>query len=59
MPVLRGEFEDYGLTQRKALIRYYFGEDANTADKFCKLWGQLHFALQFDGKVKIKTIQKG
>ena len=59
MPILRGEFEDYGLAQRKALIRYYLGVVPKNAEDFCKLWGQLHFALQFDNKINIKTVQKG
>jgi len=59
LPELKGEFEDYGLTQRKALIRYYFKEDPKNAEEFCRLWGQLHFALLFDGKVKVKTVVKG
>jgi len=56
---LRHVFDDYGLAQRKALIRYYFKEEPKTIDEFSRLWNELLFALQFDGKMKIEERKKG
>jgi len=47
------------LAQRIALIRYFFHEEPNSMTEFAKQWGQLHFALQFDGKIKVREIKKG
>jgi hypothetical protein len=58
-PVLRGEFDKGGLAQRLALIRYYFKEVPKSLDDISIMWGQLVFALQFDGKLKMKEPKKG
>jgi len=44
----------------KALIRFYFHQEVgDDADKLCKAWGELKFALQFHGKLTIKEAIKG
>jgi hypothetical protein len=58
-PILRDIHSPFGLAQRKALIRYYFGTDPKTFNEIAKEWNQLFFALQFDGKLKIKEVKKG
>jgi hypothetical protein len=59
MVLIRGALQPYGLAQRKALIRYYFGTDPKTWDEISEQWGQLFYALQFDGKIKAEVIKKG
>jgi hypothetical protein len=46
-----------GFEQINALIRFYFGVVPKNVDEFAKLWGQLEFALQFDGKMKKKEVK--
>lgn len=46
-----------GLEQRLALIRFYFGEEPTTFTRIAKLWGQLEYSLQFEGKLKKNKIK--
>ena len=40
-----------------ALIRYFFGDDyTKPSDDFFRAWGQLQYALEFDGKIKREVI---
>ena len=48
-----------GLSQIKALVRFYFHVEPQNFNDLVKAWGQLKFALQFDGKLKIKETKKG
>ncbi len=49
-----------GLEQQMALVRFYFNEDYKyPSDEFFKAWGQLEFALQFEGKIKKQDIKTG
>lgn len=48
-----------GLAQVKALIRFYFHVDRDGFEQIAKDWGQLKYALQFDGKLKIEEVKKG
>lgn len=48
-----------GLSQVSALVRFYFHTEPKSIEELCKLWGQLKFALQFDGKLKIIEPKKG
>ena len=48
-----------GLDQILALIHFYFGEEPDNFDRIAELWGKLQFALQFEDKMRIKTIPKG
>jgi len=45
----------------EALIRFYFGVDTErmSIDELTKTWGQLEFALIFEGKLNKKTPKKG
>jgi hypothetical protein len=47
------------LAQRRALIRYYFHVEPKTHDELARMWGELFFALQFDGKIKVDKPLKG
>jgi len=49
------------LEQRAALIRFYFNKDIDDylSEDFAKAWGQLEFALQFEGKMSVKKIKFG
>jgi hypothetical protein len=57
--VLEGELSKNGLAQRKALIRFHFGVVPTTLDELAEMWGQLAFALEFHGKLKIEEPKKG
>lgn len=48
-----------GLGQIKALVRFYFHSEPKTIEEIAKQWGELKFALQFDGKLKILEPKKG
>lgn len=48
-----------GLAQVKALIRFYFKEEPDAFDDIAKSWGQLKFALQFEGKMKMIEVRRG
>ncbi len=48
-----------GLSQVKALVRFYFHVEPNDFNELAKAWGQLKFALQFDGKLKVSEVKKG
>lgn len=57
--MLEGELSKNGLAQRKALIRFHFGVVPTTLDELAEMWGQLAFALEFHGKLKIEEPKKG
>lgn len=40
-----------------ALVRFYFGVDPQTIEDFAILWGQLEYALEFEGK--LSRIKRG
>jgi hypothetical protein len=57
--ILNDPSEKGGLGQIAALVRFYFHTEPKSIEELCKLWGQLKFALQFDGKLKIIETKKG
>jgi hypothetical protein len=57
--MLRHEFDDHGLAQRLALIRFHFHAVPGSWDEFIELWTQLEFALQFSDKLRTIEIKKG
>lgn len=44
------------LEQKKALVHFYFGEDPDVKgiDWFAKCWNRVQFALEFEGKFKMR-----
>jgi len=56
-----------GLEQKMALIHFYFKVDIEQLiltkqsgfDEFARLWGELEFALEFEGKLKTQKIIQG
>lgn len=57
--ILSDPMGENGLSQIKALVRFYFHVEPQGFDELAKAWGQLKFALQFDGKLKIVEPKKG
>lgn len=48
-----------GLAQAKALIRFYFHLEPKNFEEFARCWGQLDFALKFEGKIKTVEVKRG
>lgn len=48
-----------GIRQVQALVRFYLHSEPKTFEHLAKEWGDLKFALQFDGKLKISEVKKG